>query len=203
MDDEQKTDVIEVSQRSRRRIRPLALAGIAVVAVGAGAGIAYAATNHSPASATTSAYSTTTSPSPAASAAPGRHWRGRGFRIRLGGVGLGMRFGSIEHGQVTVRKNGADETIDIQHGTVSAVSSTSITVKSTDGFTDTYAVSSDTIVDAESAGIGSVKTGDNVYVSATTSGSTLTAIGVIDTTAVKDGRAHFTTPSAQSTLPVS
>ena len=202
MDDEQQTDLIEFSQRHGRHVRPMAIAGIAVVAVAAGAGGAYAATNHSPNHAATSAYTgTATSASSTPSAAkPTRPRIGKGFRLGPRGIGLGAGLGNIEHGQVTIReKNGTDETIDVQRGTVSAVSSTSITVKSTDGFTDSYAVSGSTIVDAQSAGIGSVKTGDTVFVTATTSGSTVTAINITDTTAVKAGRAHFGIPSAPAT----
>jgi hypothetical protein len=190
MDDEQ-IDLIELSERPKRHLRPMALTGVAVVALAAGAGVAYAATNHSSPSPTTSAFPTSTSPSPTASAAPSgpRQRHGRGSRFGFGGLGVG---GNVEHGQVVIRKsNGTDETIDIQRGTVTAVSSTSITVKSTDGYTATYAVSSSTIVDAESAGIGSVKTSDTVSVEATVSGSAATAVRVSDSTAVKDGRAHF------------
>ena len=197
MDDEQQTDLIEVSHRPRRNIRPMAITGIAVVAIAAGAGGAYAATSHSPNHATTSAYTGAAASSTPSASQPTRPRFGKGFRPGLGGVRLGAGIGNVEHGQVTIRKkNGTDETIDVQRGTVTAVSSTSITVKSTDGFTDSYAVSSSTIVDAESAGIGSVKTGDTVYVTATTSGSTVTAINITDATAVKAGRAHFGVPSA-------
>lgn len=206
MDDEQQTDLIEFSERRRRHIRPMALAGIAVLAVAAGAGGAYAATHHSPPSATTSAYTgaaASSSSSPVAS--PARpHRFGRGVRTGFGRLGLGVGAGTLEHGQVTIRKkNGTDETVDVQRGTVTTVSSTSITVKSTDGFTASYAVSSDTVIDAESAGIGSVKTGDNVYVTATASGSTTAAIDITDTTAVKAGRAHFAVPATPATPPAS
>jgi hypothetical protein len=190
MDDEQ-LDLIELSGRSKRHLRPMALAGVAVVALAAGAGVAYAATNHSSPSPTTSAFSTSTSPSPTASAAPfgPRQRHGKASRFSFGGLGAG---GNVEHGQVVIRKsNGTDETIDIQRGTVAAVGSTSITVKSTDGYTATYAVSSSTIVDAQSAGIGSVKTGDTVSVEATVSGSAASAVRIGDSTALKNGRAHF------------
>jgi hypothetical protein len=198
MDDEQ-TELIEVPERHRRHVRPMVLAGIAALAVAVGAGGAYAATNHSPTPATTSAYTGTATPTSSAPAAtPARpHRFGWGVRTGFGRLGLGVGAGTLEHGTVTIRKkNGTDETVDVQRGTVTAVSSTSITIKSTDGFTASYAVSSDTVVDAESAGIGSVKTGDNVYVTATASGSTSTAMDIMDATAVKNGRAHFATPSS-------
>jgi hypothetical protein len=177
----------------------MALAGVAAIAVIAGAGVAYTATNHPTTTATTSAFSatTTTSPSPGAHTPGKNHRFGRGFRGGFGGLGFG---GSVQHGQFVIRKaNGTEETVDVQRGTVTAVSSTSITVKSTDGYTATYAVSSDTVVDAESAGIGSVKTSDTVDVEATVSGSKATAADIRDATAVKDGRAHFSTPSTSTT----
>jgi hypothetical protein len=49
----------------------------------------------------------------------------------------------VLHGQVTIQKPGGGyETLDVQRGTVTAVSATSLTVKSTDGYTTTYAVTS-------------------------------------------------------------
>lgn len=94
------------------------------------------------------------------------------------------------HGQIVVPKSGGGyQTLDVQRGTVTAVSSSSLTVKSSDGYSASYAVTSSTIVDAKSAGIGSVKTGDTVLVTATVRGSTATAANVTDMSAIKAGRA--------------
>ena len=99
------------------------------------------------------------------------------------------------HGQVTVPKSGGGyQTLDVQNGTVTAVSASSVTVKSADGFSASYAVTANTVVDAKSAGIGSVKTGDTIFVTATVSGSSATAATIIDVTAVKAGRASFGFP---------
>jgi hypothetical protein len=89
----------------------------------------------------------------------------------------------------------------VASATVTAVNSSSVTVKSADGFTASYAVTSNTVVDAKSAGIGSVKDGDTVFVTATVSGSTATAANIVDVTAVKAGRASFgfRTPPAPPT----
>jgi hypothetical protein len=65
---------------------------------------------------------------------------------------------------------------------VTAVSNTSITVKSQDGFTKSYTVSAGTLVDAQRDGIGSVKVGDAVTVQATVSGGTATATDIADRT---------------------
>ena len=97
-----------------------------------------------------------------------------------GFFGLGGLFGAV-HGQFVVPKSGGGyQTIDTQRGSVTAVSDTSITVKSADGFTRTYEVTSSTNVDAVRYGIGSVKTGHQVAVTATASGSTATAVSILD-----------------------
>jgi len=207
--DDQDTDVIAMNeddpQGRRRRVRPGVAAGVALVAVAAGAGIGYAATHHgSPATSTAaSALSagTSASPSPSASALPGNPGM-HGWRAGIGPggnfvFGLGIGAGGVVHGQVVVPKSGGGyQTLDVQRGTVTAVSSSSLTVKSSDGYSATYTVSSSTIVDAKSAGIGSVKTGDSVVVTATVSGSTATAANVTDLSAIKAGRAAFAIPGA-------
>jgi hypothetical protein len=202
--DEHETDLIVMNDnRGRRRVRPAALAGVAFVAVAAGTGAGYAASHRSPAAspARTAALAAgivaSPSPSPSTPAEePGKHGRfGRGDFI----FGLGFGPGAVLHGQVVVPKSGGGyQTLDVQRGTVTAVSSNSITVKSTDGYTATYAVTSSTIVDAQSSGIGSVKTGDTVFVTATVRGSTATAASVADVSAIKAGRADFGFPGAKA-----
>ena len=66
----------------------------------------------------------------------------------------------------------------VQTGQVTAVSAKSLSLKSTDGYTATYAITSTTRVAAHSGGITSLKKGDTVHVLATKSGSTLTAVMV-------------------------
>ena len=96
------------------------------------------------------------------------------------GFGFGGVFGAV-HGQFVVSKSGGGfQTIGTQRGSVTAVSATSITVKSADGFIKTYQVTSSTNVDAQRNGLGSVKTGHQVVVMATVSGSTATAISILD-----------------------
>jgi hypothetical protein len=113
---------------------------------------------------------------------------------------MGPGTGGVVHGQVVVPKSGGGyQTLDVQRGTVTAVSSSSITVKSSDGYSATYSVTPITLVNAKSAGIGSVKSGDSVYVTATVSGSTATAASVTDISAIKAGRASFGFPSAPPT----
>jgi hypothetical protein len=147
---------------------PVILGGVAVAALITGAGVAMAATSGPPAA------SPGATPSPSAS--PGGHHFGR-FG---GGMDFGGLFGAV-HGQFVVQKPGGGyQTVDVQRGAVTAVSGTSITIRSSDGFTKTYQVMTSTNVDAQRNGIGSVKTGNQVSVVATVSGSTATASSIFD-----------------------
>ena len=158
--------------------RPLILAGVAVTALLAGAGVAMAATSGSPASGTAAASpagGTVATPSPSARPASPHQGRPGGFGFAFGGP-----FGAV-HGQFVVpRSGGGYQTIDTQRGSVTAVSATSITVKSADGFVKTYQVVSSTNVDARRNGISTVKTGHQVAVTATDGGSTAAAVSILD-----------------------
>ncbi len=185
-------------QRWRPR-RPVAVAGVAVVALAGGAGIGYAATRSAPAKvggADTAVVAPAASPSPAASGPAPVYRTGRGWSAFPGGpFEFNGVLGGAVHGQLTVPKSGGGyQTVDVQDGTVTAVSTGSVTVKSADGYTATYTVTSKTVVDAEAAGIGSVKKGDTIFVTATVSGSTATAANILDLTAVKAGHASFRFP---------
>jgi hypothetical protein len=140
------------------------MAGVTVAAVLGGAGLTAAAgSSGTPANASTVTASRTAQPP------PGHH-----------GWGGPM---AILHGQAVVAKRGGGyQTIDYQRGTITAVSMGSISVKSTDGFTKTYAVTSSTIVGAQRGGLGSVSTGNEASVIATVSGKTATAVKIIDWT---------------------
>src|SRR5215831_6781035 len=157
--------------------KPVILAGVAVAALLAGAGVAMAATSGSPASgaaAVSPPGGLAATPSPSARPAFPRLGRPGG------GMGFGAPFGAV-HGQFVVPKAGGGyQTIDTQRGSVTAVSSTSITIKSADGFTKTYQVISSTNVDAQRDGIGSIKTGHQAAVAATVSGGTATAVSILD-----------------------
>src|SRR6266496_512390 len=157
--------------------KPLILAGVAVAALVTGAGVAMAATSGSPTSGAAGASPGGLAATPSPSARPTFPHLGRpggGF------FGLGGPFGAV-HGQFVVpRSGGGYQTIDTQRGSVTAVSATSITVKSADGFSKTYQVVSSTNVDAQRDGIATVKTGHQVMVTATVSGSTDTAVSILD-----------------------
>lgn len=135
------------------------VAGVAALAMaGIGGGIAFAADSGS---------TTTTPAAPASPASPSPHGH-HGAR--------GVRGGAMEHGELTVRTSTGDQVIDVQRGQVSAVSATSVTVRSTDGFTATYTVGSASKVRVQknASTIANVHTGDNVAVAATKSGNTNT-----------------------------
>jgi hypothetical protein len=178
-------------RKPRRRRLTKTAAGLAVI-LGAGAGGAAvaSATSAGPASNTPAA----SAPAPGTNSARGPGGPRRGFfppgqggpmaAGPLGGLGMGL--GGAIHGSFTVKgPSGNYETIDTQYGTAEAVSSGSITVKSADGFSQSYAVDSSTIVDAEPSGILSVKVGDTVSIRGLVSGSTVKAERVLDVTQVK------------------
>lgn len=140
-----------------KRTKGALIAGTAVLAMaGVGGGIAFAA-NSTP---------TTTAPS---SSAPHQH-KTRGL------------VGRVEHGQVTVRTKTGDQVLDIQHGQVTSISATSVTVRSKDGFTATYGVSGTSTVRVQKkvSTIANVHTGDEVAVAALHSGNTDTIRRIAD-----------------------
>jgi hypothetical protein len=151
-----------------------------------GAGISFAASSGSSSSSTTTPSTT-----------PAKPGHGpRAFRPGLpgfGGFGLFGGLGPVVHGTATVRtRSGGYQTIAFQVGSVTAVSSTSITVKSTDGVSQTYAVTATTIVNAQRDGIGSVASGDQVRVIATQPGpNNGTATNITDVSKLKGSRASF------------
>jgi len=177
--------------------RVAVLAGVVTAGVLAGAGVAVAATSSSSPTPTSTA-------SPAPSARPPLHalppkgvpWRIHGalpFGPALAGPGLlgGGLFGAV-HGTVVVPKSGGGyQTVTFQTGKVTAVSSTSITLRSADGFSRSYQVTSSTMVNAQRDGIGSIKDGNQVTVTATASGSTATATRIIDLSLLQQGLHRF------------
>lgn len=90
------------------------------------------------------------------------------------------------HGEFTTRAPGGGyRRMAVQRGDVTAVSATSLTVKSADGFTRTYVIDRETVVRAGSAGAADLKAGNAVYVVSVLSGSTARAVRVIDATRMR------------------
>ena len=176
--------------------RVAVLAGVIAVGVLAGAGVAVAATS-SPSPTPTP---TASSPAPAApSARPPLRWLPAKGAWRIHGAGSfgpsfagpgplgGGLFGAV-HGTVVVPKSGGGyQTVAFQNGKVTAVSSTSITLRSADGYSHTYQVTSSTMVNAQRDGVGSIKNGNQVMVDATVSGSTTTAVRIVDLSLLQQG----------------
>jgi hypothetical protein len=165
--------------------RVAVLAAVITVGVLAGAGVAVAATRSSSPT-PTPATSPPASARPLPALPPKGMWRIHGaagpFGPAFAGPGLlgGGLFGAV-HGTVVVPKPGGGyQTVAFQNGKVTSVSSTSITLRSADGYSHTYQVTSSTMVNAQRDGIGSIKTGNQVVVDATVSGSTDTAVRVVD-----------------------
>ena len=174
------------------------MAGVITLGVLTGAGVAVAATSSSgqPAAPGTSA---SPSPSPSPSVRPhfppNGPWRmlpPGGGPFAFGGPGaLGGLLGAV-HGTVVVPKPGGGyQTVAFQDGKVTAVSSTSITLRSADGYSHSYQVTSSTLVNAKRDCIGSIKAGNQVIVTATVSGSTATATRVIDVSLIQQGFHRF------------
>ena len=126
--------------------------------------------------------------------AAGQGMPGRGDGGRGHGMGLGMGMG-IHGSFVTPKQGGGYQTVDTQRGAVTAVSKDSITVKSEDGFSATYVVTADTMVNAKRDGIASVKVGDQVGVMGIESAGKTNAVQIVDLTQMKDSRQKWAPPA--------
>lgn len=126
--------------RNNRRIGPLlAWATAAVIGLGiAGAASAWA----SPAAAVPAGTGADTGTMAASQPPSGRHpARGGLLAKRLGG-----RLGAVQHGELVVRTRDGFKTVEVQRGTVTAATATSLTVRSADGYTAAYPISATTRV---------------------------------------------------------
>jgi hypothetical protein len=168
-----------ISLRSSRR--PSVVAGVAVAALLGGGAAALAVTN-------SSAPSAAGPSSVAAAPVPAHMAQGPGGP----GARMGFRRFGVLHGQFTIAKPGGGyQTVDIQNGDVTGVTNSSITLKSSDGFTHSYAVVASTAVDAQRDGIASVKVGNQALVLATVSGGTATAVNIRDLTLLQQSHQAF------------
>ena len=72
----------------------------------------------------------------------------------------------------------------VQHGAVTAVSATSISLRSADGFTASYSIDTATRVrvDGSKAALSGVRDGNQAWITARQSGGTATATIVVDRT---------------------
>jgi hypothetical protein len=158
-----------------RAAAALAIGGVLGGGAAAGFGIASAVSD--PTSAGTSAETSTgTSAASSTGTTPDHPWAGRYPRIRA------LLASRVEHGELVLEaRTGPAVTMDVQRGQVTAVSATSISLRSDDGYTATYAVGPDTKVrlGGTPRTIGDVKVGETAGVLATKNGDTMTATHVI------------------------
>lgn len=142
------------------------VASVAAVAAGVGAGVAYADSPTAPTPAPSA--SPSASPGRPTAPGPGQH-RARGLAARA------------IHGEATLA-GPKHRVVDFQRGTVTAVSPTSITVKSTDGFVETFAINAGTTVrkDQKVATPAGVHPGDRVRVVGEKAGKIVTAKRIAD-----------------------
>ena len=136
-------------------------AAVAVVIVAGGTAAVMAATNGSSGSSSTGGF-------------PGGFPGGGRFG------GGGALAGALHGDFVVSNGSGGYTTERLQTGSVSSVSAGSLTVKSVDGYTQTYVVDSSTSVDQGADSISKVVGGNTVTVVAKLAGSTATAATVED-----------------------
>ncbi len=108
--------------------------------------------------------------------APAKAGQGKGHENRRDGLAA-----RTLHGDFVVRAKGGYRTVAIQRGTVLSVTSTSLQVRSADGFTASYALTTNTWVRKghRQSQPAALSAGDAVTVLATRSGGTLTANRVL------------------------
>jgi hypothetical protein len=98
----------------------------------------------------------------------------------------GADHGGALHGErVTRAPGGGYQTVGHQVGQVTKVSASSITVRSEDDYSRTYAVGDDTMVAAGNNGIADVKEGDVVHVTAIVRGERAAAVSIRDVTQIR------------------
>jgi hypothetical protein len=159
-----------------KELAKIIVAGVSTVALagGIGAGLAYAGTPTDEATATPSV-AATSSPEQTPSAKPSDKRDQNDLRKRF--VRRQLRFlARALHGEVTLAGE-QHRVIAFQRGEVQKVNSKSVTVKSNDGFVETYALSDDTKVrdNGNKAKVSNIDTSDRVLVVATKDDSTLNA----------------------------
>lgn len=163
-----------------RKLTKSIAAGVGTVALvgGIGAGLAYADTpTGEPTTSPTAAPTTSATETPVAK--PGSKRDQNGFRNRF--VRRHVRFvARALHGEVTLAGE-KHQVIAFQRGGVTKVSRTSLTVKSNDGFVETYVLGEDTKVreNGHDSKVAEIHSSDRVLVVAAQDDSTLNARRVI------------------------
>jgi hypothetical protein len=84
---------------------------------------------------------------------------------------------NVLHGETVVQTKNGVQTIEVQRGQVTAVAGTTVTIKSTDGFTETWTIGDKFVVVQNRAKVGAsaIKSGAQIGIAGTKSGDTSTA----------------------------
>jgi hypothetical protein len=92
-----------------------------------------------------------------------------------------MGLGNILHGEGVIKTKGGTQPVAMQHGTVTAVSDSSITLKSSDGYTKTWSLNDSVHVVEHRKTLqpNSIKVGSDLIVAGPRQGTTFTASIVI------------------------
>jgi hypothetical protein len=147
--------------KGKRSAKKAAIAvAVALGIAGAGAGVVYAASG--------STSSTEQGPGGGGTGGPGGMGGGPG--------GMGALSQAL-HGEYVVSDgNGGYTTEVLQNGEVTAISDSSITAKSEDGYSKTYTIDADAL----SSDLSDIATGDDVTIIATVDGDTATVDSVVE-----------------------
>lgn len=110
---------------------------------------------------------------------PGMH---PGLRPGVGMLGGLFAAGRILHGEATVQTPKGLQDVVVQTGTIASTTDSTITVKSSDGVTNTYTVDKTTriVLNGSSGTLSKLQTGDTVHVLAVKSGASTVAKAVLD-----------------------
>jgi hypothetical protein len=188
------TETLASATRPRSKARTATIGVLAGVGALALAGTAYAATTSPTPSPSGSSGSSEAAPPVMGDGdvdgderrGPGGHHGRGGF----GGPGMGIR-GTF----VVPKADGGYQTVHTQRGEVTAVSATSITVRSEDDYTKTYTVTADTGVNAQRDGIGSIAVGDDVRILGVEADGAVTAVQISDRTRMEKGMERLAPPA--------
>ena len=139
-------------------------AATGIIGAGVAGGLTYAAVS-TPAGASSTLGAAADNVISAAQPAPGAGMA----QGRMHGMGQRGLLARLEHGQLTLKTKQGDRTVDLQRGTVSSVSPTSISVTSPDNFAGVYTIDSSTKVRTRNGLVNasSIHKGDQVFVVAT------------------------------------
>jgi hypothetical protein len=180
------TETVASSTRSRRIGTGVIVAAVGITALGVAGATYAAASDPSPSSSGSSSEGPLQVPGLGDRDGDGGH--GPDGDRGPGGHGPRGGFPGALHGTFVVpNQDGTGyQTVQMQHGTVTAVSATSISVTSEDGFAATYVVDADTKVNRDGA-IADIAADADVMVMAVVDGDTATAQRIVDTAVVGKG----------------